>query len=192
MSDSANTQNVPDAVDQPHPNAIDESAWKGVKKELEEILDRLQAISDAQTQLMDVINVFNRLVGHVETLSDWRVELGLLGEQNLEMKKHSVSILDQSYTEVDQAISACMSIFDNVVKNVKKDANKICKTDNKVKRDKRVTEALKNLDTHMLAVTAPIFDLPTSNVFCEVVIRRFVPPFDRAKSVMSAKIKEAH
>lgn len=43
----------------------------------------------------------------------------------------------------------------------------------------------------MLDVTAPILNLPRSNVFRETVIRGSLPRFDNMKRILSTKVKEA-
>lgn len=61
-----------------------------------------------------------------------------------------------------------------------------------VKRDKRTAEALKKLDTGMLDVAIPILNLPESNVFRELAVKRSLASFDYAKDIVATRIKEAH
>lgn len=78
-----------------------------------------------------------------------------------------------------------------VLERTIKDIIKIGKLADNVKRDRRVAKTLKNLDAGMLDVTAPVLNLPKSNVFRETVIRCSLPIFDEMKRILSRKVKEA-
>ncbi|KAH0361043.1 hypothetical protein KCU65_g8976, partial [Aureobasidium melanogenum] len=158
-------------VDKPCPETTEERPWKKFKADLQASQKRIDTVLDAQARGMDLMNFTNHLF--------------------VEMEKCAKSIHEQSYDEIEEAISASLCIAERVVENIFKNVKKIAKLVNDVKRDKKVAKTLKNLDTGMLDVTAPILNLPRSNVFRETMIRGSLPKFDNMKDLLSAKVKEA-
>ncbi|KAH0343808.1 hypothetical protein KCU83_g8618, partial [Aureobasidium melanogenum] len=144
MSILTTKQDPPGPTDGSCLNPSDENPRDKFREDLQVLQKRIDPVLDTQARETDFIDFVNRMV--------------------VEMEKCAKSINDQSFDEVDKAISASLSVADKVFKKTKRDINKIGKLTDNVKRDRMVAITRKDLDAGMLEVTAPILSLPSSKI----------------------------